>query len=175
MRSLLLIITVVFIFLFSSIVSAESRSDGQREYPIVQIASIDRPIVKLVMSVQIQKKKKVKLKPKTPVTPVKPVSKATPSPAPISTLSTVHTANITYTVPGGSATVGFSVTARDGVIVSASSATQAGGTSGAYQDSFASSLTWVVIGKKTAGLSLSAIGGASLTTSAFERFVVSSF
>ena len=140
MRSLLLIITVVFMFLFSSIVSAESTSDGQREYPIVQVAGIDRPVVKLVMGTQIQKKKKVKPKLKIPVAPVKPLSKATPSPASISAVSIIHTANISYTVPGGSATVGFSVTARDGIIVSAISTTQEGGTSGTYQDMFASGL-----------------------------------
>ena len=173
MRSFLLIITAVFMFLFSSIVSAESRSDTQREYPIVQVASIDRLVMKLVMSTQIQKKKKVKSKPKTPVTSVKPVSKA--KPAPSTTLAITKTTNTSYTVPGGSAAVGFSVTARDGIIVSASSTTQAGGTSRSYQEVFASGLTQAVVGKKTAGLSLSAIGGASLTTSAFTRFVASNF
>ena len=140
MRSLLLIFTVVFIFLFSSVASAETGVKDQRGYQIGQADTISSPPMKR-MTTQIQKKKKVKPKLKIPVTPVKPVSKDTPSPAPISTVSTIHTANISYTVPGGSATVGFSVTARDGVIVSASSTTQAGGTSGAYQDSFASSLT----------------------------------
>ena len=140
MRSLLLIFTVVCIFLFSSVVSAESGTKDQRGYQIGQADTISRPPLKRI-TIQIQKKKKVKPKQKTPIAPVKPIGKTLPSAVPALSPSTTHTTNIRYTVPGGSAMVGFSVTARDGIIVSAISITQEGGTSGAYQDSFTSGLT----------------------------------
>jgi hypothetical protein len=44
-----------------------------------------------------------------------------------------------------------------------------------YQESFASKLSSAVVGRKVAGLDLSAIGGASLTTAAFEQFVANNF
>jgi hypothetical protein len=102
---------------------------------------------------------------KKPTIPV-----ATPAPA-----SVTHSNTVSYRTPDGSASVSFSVTAKAGVITAASSTTRAGGTSGYYQDAFAQRLAGAVIGKKIAGLNLSAIGGASLTTASFEQFVANNF
>ena len=99
MRSLLLIFTVVFIFLFSSVVSAETGAKDQRGYQIGQADTISRPSLKRI-TIQIQKKKKVKPKQKTPITSVKPIGKTTPSAVPSLATPTIHTANIRYTVPG---------------------------------------------------------------------------
>ena len=57
------------------------------------------------------------------------------------------------------------------VIMATSSITQARGTSRYYQNSFAQSVSKAVVGKKTSTLSLSAIGGASLTTHAFTQYI----
>lgn len=107
----------------------------------------------------------------SPKTPVKPTT-ATPT---TSSSSVTHTSTISYSVPGGSASVVFSATVKNGVITAASSTTKAGGTSGYYQDAFAQKISSSVVGKKASTLSLSAIGGASLTTAAFSRFVRTSF
>jgi hypothetical protein len=112
----------------------------------------------------VQAKTPTPVAPKTPTTPVTPVAAA------VSKSSTVS-----YRTPDGSASVTFSATVKGGVITAATSTTRAGGTSGYYQDAFAQQLAGAVIGKKIAGLNLSAIGGASLTTASFEQFVVSNF
>lgn len=107
-----------------------------------------------------------------PVTsPTKPV---TSTPAPVATAVT-HSQTVSYSTPEGSVPVSFSVTVKSGVITAASSTTKVGGTSGYYQDTFASKVSAAVVGKKVAGLNLSTIGGASLTTTAFEKFVAASF
>jgi hypothetical protein len=65
---------------------------------------------------------------------------------------------------------------KDGVITAASSTIKAtNNTSAAYQQSFASSVSSAVVGKKISSLNLNAIGGASLTTGAFEKFVMNNF
>lgn len=78
---------------------------------------------------------------------------------------------VSYGTPDGSVNIGFSVTITNGIITAASSTTMVGGTSGAYQNIFAAGLSQAVVGKKAAGLNIAAIGGASLTTTAFENFV----
>ncbi len=81
----------------------------------------------------------------------------------------------TYTSPQWEDTIYFSVSVKDGVIVTATAIPKSKGISGQMQKSFAKGLSKAVVGKKIAGLSLDAIGGASLTTAAFEQFIVKSF
>jgi hypothetical protein len=115
------------------------------------------------------------VKPATPVTPTKPATPVTPTPAPV-VAAVTKTATITYRTPDGSDPVTFTATVKGGVITAASSVTKArNGTSIWYQDTFATKLSQSVVGKKVAGLNLSAIGGASLTTTAFEQFISTSF
>lgn len=115
------------------------------------------------------------VKPVTPVTPTKPVTPVTPTPAPV-VAAVTKTTTITYRTPAGSDPVTFTATVKGGVITAASSVTKAqNGTSIWYQDAFATKLSQSVVGKKVAGLNLSAIGGASLTTTAFEQFIATSF
>ena len=107
---------------------------------------------------------------KTPVVVPKNTSNSSGSTA------ITHTSSVTYRTPAGSDPIGFTVTVQSGVITAASSTVWAkNGTSAWYQESFGSTLSQAVVGKKIAGLSLSAIGGASLTTRAFEQFVKNSF
>ena len=81
----------------------------------------------------------------------------------------------TYTSPQWEDTIYFSVSVKDGVIVSAIAIPKSKGVSGQLQKSFAKGLSKAVVGKQVAGLSLDAIGGASLTTAAFEQFIAKSF
>lgn len=102
--------------------------------------------------------------------PVVPVT-----PKPVATAVT-KTSTVTYRTPAGSDPVTFIATVKGGIIISASSVTKAqNGTSIWYQDKFATKVSQAVVGKKIAGLNLSAIGGASLTTAAFEQFIANSF
>lgn len=96
---------------------------------------------------------------------------------PVATSSSpvTHTATVKYNTPEGSVSVGFSVTVKSGIVTAASSTKKAWWTSGYYQDSFATSISAGVVGKKIAWLNLSAIGWASLTTNAFEKFIVANF
>ena len=103
----------------------------------------------------------------TPVTP--PSSTSVTS----TTTSNTRTATVSYNTPEGSVPVRFSVTVQGGVITAASSTSEANGASAWYQDNFSKSITSAVVGKSVSGLSLSAIGGASLTTAAFQQFVAS--
>jgi hypothetical protein len=113
----------------------------------------------------------------TPVTPSKAPTPVTPTPptAPIVVAPVTKKNTVSYRTPDGSATMTFSVTVNAGTITAASAITQASGTSGYYQDIFARGISAAVIGKKTTGLNIAAVGGASLTTTAFEQFVASNF
>lgn len=133
--------------------------------------------------------------PTTPVETVTPVTPATPIetiPAiPVSTGTTESTGTVsesssglppvaaltrketvTYNTPEGMVPVEFDVTVTNGTITSATSNTLATGDASKYnQDNFAKDLSLKVVGKKATDLSVDAIGGASLTTAAFEQFV----
>ena len=118
-----------------------------------------------------------KLKKKTlPITPVKPTKPTITKPVTPVISSITKSSTVNYRTPAGNVPVLFTVTTKNGVIISALSVTKAqDSTSISYQNSFASKISQSVVGKKIAGLNLSAIGGASLTTVAFEQFVKQSF
>lgn len=122
----------------------------------------------------------VPAKPTTPVVPATPAKPATPATpvapaAPVATAVT-KTSTVSYRTPAGSDAITFTATVKAGVITAASSVTKAqNGTSIWYQDTFAGKVSQAVVGKKIAGLNLSAIGGASLTTTAFEQFIANLF
>ena len=100
------------------------------------------------------------------------VSETTPTLSPVSALTRKET--VTYNTPEGMVPVEFDVTITDGMITSATSNTLATSDASKYnQDNFAKDLSAKVVGKKAADLSVDAIGGASLTTTAFVQFVKS--
>lgn len=81
---------------------------------------------------------------------------------------------LSYNVPAPdtSASVEFDVTVTDGIITAAASRTIATTDASKYnQDNFAKDVSAKVVGKKAKDLKVDAIGGASLTTLAFETFV----
>ena len=92
-------------------------------------------------------------------------------PAPVA--NKVHTDTVSYEAPSGKEDVVFSVTvATDGTIAAAS--LQNKGThpySVRYQNAFSSGLSGAVVGKKISDLDIRAVGGASLTTAAFVKYV----
>lgn len=148
MRQLILILAF---FLFTMALSVESSSatiSGETSIPQTKVISVVP----------------VKVKTPTKTTIVKKVSK-----------SITKTGVETYTSPAGKDSISFSVTVRDGIITAASAKGGSKGISGQFQSGFAKSLLKAVVGKKVAGLSLDAVGGASLTTAAFEKFVAKSF
>lgn len=68
--------------------------------------------------------------------------------------------------------VEFSVTITDGVITAASALSKSDSPiSQKYQTAFAGDISAKAIGRKAKDLKLDAVGGASLTTAAFEQFV----
>jgi uncharacterized protein with FMN-binding domain len=74
--------------------------------------------------------------------------------------------------PEGMVPVEFSVTVTDGVITAASATAKTEKDASLYnQTSFVNALSGAVVGKKAKDLKVDAIGGASLTTAAFETFV----
>ena len=80
---------------------------------------------------------------------------------------------VTYATPAGNDAVEFSVTITDGVITQASATPKANNDiSKKMQTGFSADVSSKVVGKKVSDLdTMSAIGGASLTTGAFKRFV----
>jgi len=81
-----------------------------------------------------------------------------------------YTANTSYRVPhGGSNTISASVTVSGGKITAVTANDNyTDGESAMYVDSFESSLSSSVVGTSLANANFSRIGGASLTTSAFD-------
>ena len=114
----------------------------------------------------------------TDVTPVVPMNTAsgmeTSSTQTVAPVSLTRTETVSYTSPSpdGMVEVEFSVTVSDGMITAASATPKAGKQASDYnQANFAKDLSTSVVGKKAADLDVDAIGGASLTTAAFEMFV----
>jgi uncharacterized protein with FMN-binding domain len=82
-----------------------------------------------------------------------------------------RTETVSYKNPSGSDEVEFSVTVTDGVITAASATPKAENEiSKKLQTAFAGGVSAKVVGMKAKDLDVDAIGGASLTTAAFETF-----
>ena len=82
------------------------------------------------------------------------------------------TKTITYTSPAGKEWMTFTVKHKNGVIVSATAKPKATNKiSRTLQQNFAKNISKSVVGKKIKDLDIDTVGGASLTTAAFEQFV----
>ncbi len=80
-----------------------------------------------------------------------------------------YSANTTYYVPHGTNTLSATVTIANGSVTAVKvSHDYSDNESGMYIDSFENAIQSAVVGKPISGLSLSRIGGASLTTQAFD-------
>jgi hypothetical protein len=113
-----------------------------------------------------------------PVVPVAPTTTITgvvitpTAPAAAATFTRKETLSYKVPAPDLDASVEFDVTVTDGIITAASSRTVATAPASKYnQDNFAKDVSTKVVGKKAKDLKVDAIGGASLTTLAFETFV----
>lgn len=90
--------------------------------------------------------------------------------SPISSVLT-RTETVSYKNPSGTDEVEFSVTVTDGLITAASANPKAKNEiSIKLQTAFAADVASKVIGMKAKDLDIDAVGGASLTTGAFETF-----
>ncbi|NRH20859.1 hypothetical protein HOO68_02325 [Candidatus Gracilibacteria bacterium] len=81
---------------------------------------------------------------------------------------------VTYQIPPGDEFVEFDVTLTDGVITAVAATSKAPADhaiSIKLQEAFAAGIAEKAIGKKAKDLDLDVVGGASLTTAAFEKFV----
>ncbi len=118
----------------------------------------------------------------TPVSPdVMPVSTGTTDMAPAEPTTMIDTTvapisrneTVTYATPAGNDSVEFSITITDGVITQAEATPKSNhDISKKMQTWFAAAVSTSVVGKKISDLdTMSAIGGASLTTGAFKTFV----
>lgn len=167
MKSLFILFVIVFLASITSFSYAESeREDSHegyehqesREYRTVRVLSTKTTKKKVVTKKSVKK-------------PVINKWTGTTQPAKNSTGTTTQSATVSYWTPEGNVSVGFSVAIKWWIITDASSTKKASGTSVYYQESFARWLSQAVVGKKVADLNLGAIGGASLTTAAFEKFI----
>ncbi len=117
-----------------------------------------------------------------PTTTNPPVTTSTVSVTPTATTPVTQTPRtpetftrretVSYSNPSGTDTVEFNVTVTDGIITSASATPKADNEiSLKRQTAFAAEVSSKVVGKKASDLNIDAIGGSSLTTAAFEKFV----
>jgi hypothetical protein len=85
----------------------------------------------------------------------------------------VYSDSVSYTNPGGSDEVGFSLTTDDsGIVTNVEVEVKAtNSTSVNRQMSFKSALSGEVVGKPLEGLRVDRVGGSSLTTRAFNEWV----
>ena len=114
-------------------------------------------------------------------TPSSAASSATaaPSTSSSSTTSSVTTgtykdgdysATAAYRVPHGSNSIAVKLTIKDGKVAAVTTNSDySDGESSYYIDSFASEIKGAVVGQSLDGLSLSRVGGASLTTEGFNQ------
>lgn len=105
------------------------------------------------------------------VTP--PATTATASMSPVAPVRITRTEIVTYISPANPKDpIEFSVTVSDGLITAASATPKSDNEiSIKMQTAFSTEVSSKVVGKKAADLKVDAIGGSSLTTTAFETFV----
>lgn len=92
------------------------------------------------------------------------------------TSAQTYTKTVTYSTPSrqGQTNTSFSVTVDNGVITSASAQYVSGDHEDQrYQSRFSQTIASAVVGKKLSDVSLDVVGGASLTTAAFQEFIQS--
>ncbi len=105
--------------------------------------------------------------PPTPVTTPSTTGTGAPSTTPIT-----KTETISYNNPAGTDQIEFSLTTDNGMITAVTATPMAEhGISKMRQEAFAKAISGEVVGKKIADLQLSAVGGSSLTTGAFNQFI----
>ena len=104
-----------------------------------------------------------------------PTTPSTTTTTPVTTTSNkykdgTYTASATYSVPHGSNSISVNVTiANDAITNVSTNHTYKDSESGMYVDSFDSYISSKVVGKSVSSLSLSRVGGASLTTIGFNN------
>jgi hypothetical protein len=111
-----------------------------------------------------------------PVTPVETVAPVTPEVTPVETPAAAETTTkvVQYQSPAGQEDVEFTVTVENGLITAVTSKTLAtNDISKNLQNAFSSEVSAKVVGKSVSGFDVDVLGGASLTTAAFENFVQS--
>lgn len=108
------------------------------------------------------------------VTPPAPTTlTASTHPTPSST-SVTKTEVVSYMSPAGKDQIEFSITVESGMIMAASAKPLATNDASKYnQGNFIKEVATKVVGKSIQDFKVDTIGGASLTTAAFEKFVQS--
>lgn len=136
------------------------------------------PLALLATSVFLASCSSGMVQPETPILPNPSIQLDSGTTSSVSTGNTAAPQTITrdetlsYRSPDGIVPVEFAVTVTDGIITTATATPKAEqATSKEKQTAFANALSQAVVGKKAKDLSVDAIGGASLTTAAFETFV----
>jgi uncharacterized protein with FMN-binding domain len=106
--------------------------------------------------------------PTTAPTP-NPVPKTTPTPIPPGFTDGEYTATASYIVPRSSNSITVNVTIKNGFITSVTTTNEySDDQSGHYINSFQSEISGAVVGKKINAANVSRLGGASLTSTAFN-------
>jgi uncharacterized protein with FMN-binding domain len=83
-----------------------------------------------------------------------------------------YTADGSYNTPGGQATISVSITIKNGVVTAVTTEAGSGDPAGRqYQAQFGSGISAVVVGKKLSTLTVSRVGGSSLTSQGFNSAV----
>ncbi len=83
-----------------------------------------------------------------------------------------YSANGSYNTPGGTASIGVSLTLKNNVVTSTTvTAEAAGGPAQRWQQRFISGVNQVVVGMKLDDVSLTQVSGASLTPAGFNSAV----
>lgn len=81
---------------------------------------------------------------------------------------------VSYNAPQGNDSIEFAVTVTNGTVTKLTVTPKASGVSAGYQSHFASAASTQIVGKSLSDISgISAVSGASLTTEAFKKFIVS--
>lgn len=137
------------------------------------LASCTKPVSETVVTPVATPEVKVEVVTPAPVAPTPaPTETATGTPVTAAPQTLTRKETVGYKSPGGDDTIEFDVTVTDGVITSASATALALSDGSKYnQGNFVKALSAAVVGKKAKDLDVDAIGGASLTTAAFETFV----
>ena len=136
------------------------------------LASCTKPVSETVVTPPKTPEVKVEVTPVSPTPAPTPTGTAATTPVTASPRVLTRTEVVTYASPANPKDpVEFSVTVTDGVITAASATPKSDNeVSKQLQTAFAAEVSAKVVGKKAKDLDVDAIGGASLTTAAFETF-----
>jgi hypothetical protein len=165
-NSVIVVLIVILIIVFAYFSMQKPTSLDKKDIDI-NVVRINPLIPELPSNISVTAPTPIKQL----ITPQQPRPAVT-APASSAEQTIEYSTSVTYDVPGDSQSLSVKLTLQNNIVINVStSLSMSGGESSGYQKRFASSYKSQVLNKNIKDISLSRVGGASLTTEAFNQAI----